>query len=128
MTAIVAQVVTRDCIGCTLCLDACPFDAIAGLSGHAHFVLPDLCPGCKLCIPACPVDCIALIPDPEHPLRDDAYRQAARDRARAHRTRIATQHADEQRTLDAAHARLRDQSEAERQRAIDALLDPESPS
>ena len=50
------------CIGCTLCLDACPVDAILGAHKRMHTVLPDLCNGCELCLPACPVDCISMLP------------------------------------------------------------------
>jgi electron transport complex protein RnfB len=49
------------CIGCTLCIQACPVDAIAGAAKHMHTVLPDLCTGCDLCVAPCPVDCIAMV-------------------------------------------------------------------
>lgn len=49
------------CIGCTLCLDACPTDAIVGASKHMHTVMEAHCTGCALCLPVCPVDCIALV-------------------------------------------------------------------
>lgn len=48
------------CIGCTLCIKACPTDAILGANKRMHTVLPDHCTGCELCIPVCPVDCIRL--------------------------------------------------------------------
>jgi Na+-translocating ferredoxin:NAD+ oxidoreductase subunit B len=48
------------CIGCTLCLDACPTDAIVGGNKRMHTVIEAYCTGCELCIPVCPVDCIAL--------------------------------------------------------------------
>lgn len=48
------------CIGCTLCIKACPTDAILGANKLMHTVLPQHCTGCELCIPVCPVDCIAL--------------------------------------------------------------------
>jgi electron transport complex protein RnfB len=48
------------CIGCTLCLKACPVDAIIGTNKRMHTVLEAHCTGCELCIPACPVDCIHL--------------------------------------------------------------------
>jgi Na+-translocating ferredoxin:NAD+ oxidoreductase subunit B len=48
------------CIGCTLCIKACPVDAIIGSNKFMHTVIEDLCTGCELCIPACPVDCIEL--------------------------------------------------------------------
>ena len=48
------------CIGCTLCLDACPTDAIMGSNKRMHTVLEQYCTGCELCLPVCPVDCIHL--------------------------------------------------------------------
>lgn len=50
------------CIGCTLCIAACPVDAIVGAAKRMHAVLPALCTGCALCVPPCPVDCIDMIP------------------------------------------------------------------
>ncbi|MDP3084513.1 MAG: RnfABCDGE type electron transport complex subunit B, partial [Rubrivivax sp.] len=49
------------CIGCTLCIKACPVDCIVGASKLMHTVIDDLCTGCELCVPACPVDCIAMV-------------------------------------------------------------------
>jgi len=48
------------CIGCTLCIKACPTDAIVGSHKRMHTVIEPWCTGCELCIPVCPVDCIAL--------------------------------------------------------------------
>lgn len=48
------------CIGCTLCLDACPTDAIVGANKYMHTVIDHHCTGCALCVPVCPVDCIAM--------------------------------------------------------------------
>ena len=48
------------CIGCTLCLDACPTDAILGANKRMHTVIEPHCTGCELCVPVCPVDCISL--------------------------------------------------------------------
>ncbi len=49
------------CIGCALCLKACPVDAIVGAAKRMHVVIDELCTGCELCVPVCPVDCIAMI-------------------------------------------------------------------
>jgi Na+-translocating ferredoxin:NAD+ oxidoreductase subunit B len=54
------------CIGCALCIKACPVDAIIGTNKMAHTVLSFECTGCDLCIPACPVDCIHVIEDPDN--------------------------------------------------------------
>jgi Na+-translocating ferredoxin:NAD+ oxidoreductase subunit B len=48
------------CIGCTLCIEACPTDAIMGSNKLMHTVVERYCTGCELCIPVCPVDCISL--------------------------------------------------------------------
>lgn len=53
------------CIGCTLCIKACPVDAIIGANKMMHTVIASECTGCDLCIPACPVDCIKVVPDPD---------------------------------------------------------------
>ena len=80
------------CIGCTLCLDACPVDCIVGGPKQMHTVIDSLCTGCELCIPACPVDCIALV-DASRPRTGwDAWSagQAAEARSRFawHRARL----------------------------------------
>jgi electron transport complex protein RnfB len=49
------------CIGCTLCIKACPVDCIVGASKAMHTVIEAQCTGCELCVPACPVDCIAMV-------------------------------------------------------------------
>jgi electron transport complex protein RnfB len=48
------------CIGCAICLQACPVDAIVGAAKRMHVVIAEHCTGCELCVPVCPVDCIAL--------------------------------------------------------------------
>jgi Na+-translocating ferredoxin:NAD+ oxidoreductase subunit B len=48
------------CIGCTLCIDVCPTDAIIGSNKLMHTVIEPHCTGCELCLPVCPVDCIEL--------------------------------------------------------------------
>jgi electron transport complex protein RnfB len=50
------------CIGCTLCIKACPVDCIVGAPKQMHVVIASQCTGCELCVPACPVDCIELSP------------------------------------------------------------------
>ena len=50
------------CIGCTLCMDACPIDSIIGSAKKTHSILNSLCSGCGLCLPPCPTDCIDIIP------------------------------------------------------------------
>jgi len=63
-----AQVAIIDediCIGCTLCIQACPVDAIVGAAKLMHTVIRNDCTGCELCLPPCPVDCIDLVTLPE---------------------------------------------------------------
>ncbi len=75
------------CIGCTLCIQACPVDAIIGAAKRMHAILPSLCSGCELCVAPCPVDCIAMIPAQREWTPADAT--AARDRYRARQSRLA---------------------------------------
>jgi electron transport complex protein RnfB len=49
------------CIGCTLCIKACPVDCIVGAPKQMHTVVGEQCTGCDLCLPVCPVDCIAMV-------------------------------------------------------------------
>lgn len=51
------------CIGCTLCIQACPVDAILGAAKQMHTVIAAECTGCELCLPPCPVDCIIMEPE-----------------------------------------------------------------
>ncbi len=53
------------CIGCTLCLQACPVDAISGAAKQMHTIIASECTGCELCLPPCPVDCITMEPLPQ---------------------------------------------------------------
>ena len=68
------------CIGCTLCIQACPVDAIVGAAKLMHTVIAELCTGCELCLPPCPVDCIAMLPLPQ---AEAAWTQDLADAARA---------------------------------------------
>ena len=58
----VATIDENLCIGCTLCIQACPVDAILGAAKHMHTVISSECTGCELCVAPCPVDCIAMVP------------------------------------------------------------------
>ncbi len=57
----VALIDEQTCIGCTLCIQACPVDAIVGAPKLMHTVIASECTGCDLCLPPCPVDCIDMV-------------------------------------------------------------------
>ena len=120
------------CIGCTLCIDACPVDCIVGAPKRMHTVIDADCTGCELCVPACPVDCIALEPvtgersgwqawSPEQAQAARArYHQTSRRReqaARANQARLAAK--AEAKLADlAAHSRHTDPAALDRKRAV----------
>lgn len=99
----VAVIDEEHCIGCTLCIRACPVDAIAGANKHMHTVLPELCTGCDLCVAPCPVDCIRM--EPVQPERewtcDDA--DAARQRYMRRQARLRRLEAARHRPVRPAH-------------------------
>ncbi|OOG51980.1 electron transport complex subunit RsxB [Polaromonas sp. C04] len=70
------------CIGCTLCIAACPTDAIIGSNKLMHTVIEPYCTGCELCVPVCPVDCISLENVTQERTGWDAWSQAQADEAR----------------------------------------------
>jgi len=81
-----AKITEADCIGCTLCIQACPVDAIVGAPKRMHTVVSDLCTGCRLCVAPCPVDCIIMLPATF--LWDIQRAHAARARFEARKTRL----------------------------------------
>ncbi len=72
----VAVIDEQTCIGCTLCIQACPVDAIVGAAKQMHTVVEPECTGCELCVEPCPVDCIAMVPL-ERGLQDWRWSQPA---------------------------------------------------
>ncbi|PTB19396.1 ferredoxin [Trinickia symbiotica] len=131
------------CIGCTLCMQACPVDAIVGAPKLMHTVVAELCTGCDLCVAPCPVDCIAMIPATGEATGWQAWsdtqataarvrhdrrlarlareREAAEERAAARRAASvpgpAAQEADTPTTVDDAEAKKRAIIEAALERA-----------
>ena len=89
------------CIGCTLCIQACPVDAIVGAAKQMHTIVPDLCTGCDLCVAPCPVDCIVMIPVTPNRTGWDAWSQAEADAARARHDFRSERLARERRDNDA---------------------------
>jgi electron transport complex protein RnfB len=112
-----ARIVEADCIGCTLCIAACPVDCIVGAPKLMHTVVEAQCTGCELCIPACPVDCIVRVDvtpgrtgwDAWSPAQADAARERyAFHRERTERERREREAGDPRRAaLAAAMARVR---------------------
>ena len=87
------------CIGCTLCIKACPTDAIVGSNKMMHTVIEPYCTGCELCIPVCPVDCIELETVSGSATGWTAWSAPlaaqARQRYQLHRARVPLDDADE---------------------------------
>ena len=79
----VAVIDESACIGCTLCIQACPVDAIVGAAKQMHTVIASLCTGCDLCVPPCPVDCIDMQAATPGRTGWAAWSQADADAARA---------------------------------------------
>ncbi|HVY07953.1 MAG TPA: electron transport complex subunit RsxB [Burkholderiales bacterium] len=102
----VALIDESRCIGCMLCVKACPVDAIVGAPKLMHTVLTESCSGCDLCLPPCPVDCIEMMEVAA--LAERGNRHAAKLAARSthelatmfrqryefHRTRLAREHVE----------------------------------
>lgn len=92
----VAVIDEQVCIGCTLCIQACPVDAIVGAAKLVHTVIAAECTGCRLCLPPCPVDCIAMIEREERPTREERRLRAAHFKRRheARRARLERERAE----------------------------------
>ena len=107
------------CIGCTLCIKACPVDCIVGAPKLMHTVIDALCTGCELCVPVCPVDCIAMTPVTAPLTGWQAWSAPQADEARArygfHRLRVERDQRDnEERLVAKAQAKLADLEGASR--------------
>jgi electron transport complex protein RnfB len=76
------------CIGCTLCIDACPVDAIVGAQSLMHTVVEPWCIGCALCLPPCPVDCIEMVETKS--AWTQSHKTAAKSRASNRKRRLQT--------------------------------------
>ncbi len=120
------------CIGCTLCIKACPTDAIVGTNKMMHTVIEPYCTGCELCIPVCPVDCISLEPVNAQLTGWSGWSQAlaqqAQQRYQARQLRLAREKVEHDQRQDAKaesklahlaeHSKHTDPATLERKRAI----------
>jgi len=99
----VAVIDPKLCIGCTLCIQACPVDAIVGASKQLHVVLDDWCTGCDLCLPPCPVDCITMVDVTDQKTGWNAWTPTlaneARTRYHARENRLTREERDNQERL-----------------------------
>jgi len=95
------------CIGCTLCIQACPVDAIVGAPRRMHSVIAAWCNGCDLCVAPCPMDCIAMVPVQPPRVWTEADASESRARHEARRRRLADERGGrEEHLLGKAHAKL----------------------
>ncbi|MRD45836.1 electron transport complex subunit RsxB [Caenimonas koreensis] len=120
------------CIGCTLCIDACPTDAILGSNKVMHTVIERYCTGCELCVPVCPVDCISLENVTgdftgwqawSQPLADEALARYTQRKVRLARSELEHHQQLEAKALEKladlpAHTHGAQGAEADRKRAV----------
>lgn len=128
----VAFIDENTCIGCTLCIQACPVDAIVGAAKQMHTVVPSLCTGCELCLPPCPVDCISMLPvekrKPHYPLiwmaqADRSEADAARERFRRRQLRLESERQEKAARLVTRAALSRVAAEDPRRALIAAAIE-----
>jgi electron transport complex protein RnfB len=121
----VAVIDESRCIGCTLCIQACPVDAIAGAIKRMHTVIPADCTGCDLCLPPCPMDCIAMVPvePPRAWTRADA--DHARQRMHRRTARLLREDADNDQRLAAKAQHKLDELHAQEVRGTGDLASAE---
>src|SRR5204862_2253739 len=115
----VALIDEARCIGCTLCIQACPVDAIVRAPKLMHTVVTELCSGCDLCVPPCPVDCIEMAPATgADAIWDRARADAARERFELRRARLERERAERAGRLAARALKAKMDPDAEKKRAI----------
>ena len=115
----VALIDEARCIGCTLCIQACPVDAIVGAAKMMHTVVTELCSGCDLCVPPCPVDCIDMLPaSGEDAIWDRARADAARERFERRRSRQERERRERAERLAARALKAKEDPDAEKKRVI----------
>ena len=106
------------CIGCTLCIQACPVDAIVGAAKLMHTVVVELCSGCDLCVAPCPVDCIDMVPATgADAVWDRPRADAARARYLARKSRLEAERREREVRLARQAAAARSAPDADAKRA-----------
>jgi len=113
-----------ECIGCTKCIQACPFDSILGASKLMHTVITDLCTGCELCVAPCPVDCIDIISAPKKSVAEEkVFAEHAHERFEFRNARLEKERIrDREKYLQAKQAGEKNKTIEERKAEIQAIL------
>ncbi len=115
----VALIDEARCIGCTLCIRACPVDAIVGAPKLMHTVVTELCSGCDLCVLPCPVDCIDMVPATlADATWDRARADAARERFERRRSRLERERRERAKRMAERSLKAKKDPDAEKKRAI----------
>ena len=114
----VALIDEARCIGCTLCIRACPVDAIVGAAKLMHTVVTELCSGCDLCVAPCPVDCIEMVPAAGDDVWDTLRADAARERFERRGARLARERRERAERLARRALETKGDPGADRKRAI----------
>jgi electron transport complex protein RnfB len=109
------------CIGCTLCIRACPVDAIVGAGKQMHTVLAGHCTGCGLCLPPCPVDCIVMVSADRAWTPADAA--AARARFDSRNARLARRTPGRPPRSDPSAVPMRETTRDQRRKTVAAALE-----
>ncbi len=59
--ALIRYHITDDCIGCTICAQKCPVEAIPSVPYQRHEIIQENCTKCDICRQVCPHDTVEII-------------------------------------------------------------------